>query len=233
MRLRRNDAERERDFSEEADVRAEMAEALGVPESSLRIELVTTYGYDAWVVSARGSGRAYTVVYDVDTADGVAQGLVYEELVDRPESFGRDFLEPFVDKETLYDELLSDLESTTWRYALSLSERDDDEFWNVAASVGISPTLDEDGEVAYPDGADIETLSEALAKRELKDPVEHLVALYGEQQGILVALRTGGFDEELAAEEAVQRHGSARFLGKVQETPVGFAYWRTTEGKRP
>jgi len=226
MRLRPN-ADYEADFSEEEDVRREIAEALGVPEKSLRLEFDST-NEDLWTVYERGAGRPYSVVFDAETAEAVAEARVLEQLVDKPESFGRAFLERLIDRDQLYEELFSEVSFTTWQYADALADRDAEEFWRVAESVGIPAQRDEeDGVLFEPDGADVEALGEKLAARQIKDPVQYLIDLHGETAGIVAAFHTAGMDEELGAHDAVMHYGAEHFLGPLHGTASGFVYWRS------
>lgn len=85
-------------------------------------------------------------------------------------------------------------------------------------------------EPEVPD-SEIESVAEAQAKEQLKDPLAYLEDLYGAEDAIKRAIEIGGIDEEAAAEEAVDVDGAGHFLStydsSVHDGPGDLVYWRS------
>lgn len=84
-------------------------------------------------------------------------------------------------------------------------------------------------EPEVPD-SDIETVAESEADAALKDPVEYLTDMLGQEDGIKKAIEIAGIDEDAAAEQAVRDDGWQHFVasydGNSYDTPGGLVYWR-------
>ncbi len=76
---------------------------------------------------------------------------------------------------------------------------------------------------------DIESIAEAEAKARLKDPVEYLKDIYGDD-AVKKAIEIAGIDVDATAEEAVSTDGAGHFLSGYDSTtydgPHGIVYWR-------
>lgn len=85
-------------------------------------------------------------------------------------------------------------------------------------------------EASDPSDSDIETVAEAMTAAELKDPMEYLEGIYGDEAA-KQAIEIAGIDIDAAADEAVGADGEGHFLstydGNTSETkPSRFVYWR-------
>jgi hypothetical protein len=109
-----------------------------------------------------------------------------------------------------------------WKKAEATANEDDEDF--------DESDLDYTVEAAAPEDSDIETLAASLTEEQLKDPMEYLRDIYGDDAA-KKAIEIAGIDVDAAAEEAVDTDGAAHFLssydGNSYTTPGGLVYWRT------
>lgn len=87
-----------------------------------------------------------------------------------------------------------------------------------------------DVEASDPSDEDIEQVAEAMTSAELKDPMEYLEGIYGDEAA-KHAIEIAGIDIDAAADEAVSADGEGHFLssydGNTSETkPSRFVWWR-------
>jgi hypothetical protein len=86
------------------------------------------------------------------------------------------------------------------------------------------------GEEPEINDSEIETLAEQQAKDQLKDPLEYLKDIYGDE-ATKKAIEIVGIDEDAAADEAVSTDGEGHFLarydGNMHDGPGGIVYWRS------
>ena len=113
------------------------------------------------------------------------------------------------------------------------ADRDPEWFWQEAEHWGMDAPEedldDEDWEWPAPDSTDIESLAEKITDDRLKDPMQYLEDIYGDEAA-QKAIEIAGIDIDAAAEDAVQTDGAEHFLsrydGNSYETKSGFVYWR-------
>jgi hypothetical protein len=161
----------------------------------------------------------------------LAIAVVEQDLDDQPEMFEQTFIESHINIDRLRRDLQSDVESMNYD---TMSELRPDEFWREAENYGMeAPEADdddEDWEVPEPTNIEIETLAERMAEQELRDPVQYLQDIYGDEEGIKKAVEIGGIDINAAAEDAVRTDGAGHFLahydGNINDGPNGIVYWR-------
>ena len=82
---------------------------------------------------------------------------------------------------------------------------------------------------AEPDDSLIGEIAEAITEDRLRDPMQYLEDIYGDEAA-QKAMEIAGFDIDAAAEDAVDTDGAEHFLarydGNYYETKSGFVYWR-------
>ena len=215
------------DFENEDEVLAEMAKELDIDASELKIERGSApngHG-DAYIVSHRGPhGKEWCVVENEDAAHDIAVEGVKSDLDENPEYFNRNFIESHIDIERLKRDLYSDLHSSNYDYASEIESR---RFWQEARRWGIEVP----DEPRDPEDAEFEAMAEAMTEEQLKDPIEYLTDMLGNEEGMKEAVRIGGIDIDAAAEEAVSTDDEGHYLssydGNTSNTSNGFVYWRT------
>lgn len=247
--MRRNSAMRrnsEVDFDDEDAVLAEMAAELDFPVDELSIETARNYESfgvsPVYMITTEGGSRKrafealtgrrdfkeWYVVLNDDAAHELALALVKQDLEHEPEIFNQDFLQNHIDLDRLRRDLHSDTHSSNYD---RLSEERTNDFWREADRYGMDvPEEDEDGDLPDPDDSQIDELAGLITDEQLKDPIEYLSDIYGDQEGLKQAMNIAGIDVEAAAEEAVSADGEGHFLspydGQTNETNSGFVYWR-------
>lgn len=223
-------------FGDEDQVLEEVARALGEDPDDLKIEEDSGLtGFGEGSVYAISSGRTeYQVVENEDQEYKLAVAVVSQDLEEDPSMFEKGFIESHIDKDHLRKELHSDAvnSKTDW-----LSELDADDFWKEWERDGkqlpehAEPDEDdEDWELPDPDDSEIEELAESLTTEELRDPMQYLEDIYGDEAPAK-ALEIAGLDIEEAAEDAVDTDGPQHFLarydGNSHTTRSGLVYWRS------
>lgn len=228
-KTRRSSTTSKSDFGDEEAVLGEMAQAL----DGARDEMVINEDRG---LSGFGAGTAYRVEWGTqeyivveshDQMQELALEVVKQDLEQEPEIFNKDFIEQHIDKDKLRRELESDVLNMRID---DLTEMDPDDFWKEYERAGFdAPEENEDGERREPEQSEIEELAEDQTKEELRDPMEYLEGIYGDEaaaKGIEIA----GIDIDAAAQEAVSADGAEHFLarydGDSHETRSGFVYWR-------
>ena len=220
------------DFTDEEAVLAEVARALEMDPEELEIsEERGLSGFGAGTVYevtiAGGTrGTEWAVVESEDAERELALAVVTQDLEQEPEIFNQDFIESHIDKDRLRRDLESDVRYSNEERLRDLSA---DEFWREAGQWGIEPEEDEDGELPEPSDSDIEDVAEKQTDDELRDPMQYLEDIYGDEAA-KKAIEIAGIDINAAAEEAVDTDGPAHFLahydGNSYTTPAGLVYWR-------
>lgn len=219
------------DFDDEDEVRREMSRALDIPEDNLKIAEdrgLTGFGVGTvYEVAIRGGSKDWCVVRDDEQERDLALAIVAQDLESEPEIFNKSFLESQIDEKKLRDALWSD---TLNARTEDLEHMRPTEFWREYEGEGFdAPEEDEDGERRDPEWSEIEELAEKQTEAQLRDPMEYLEGIYGDEAA-KQALDIVGFDIDRAAEEAVDADGPGHFLssydGETRETSSGLVYWR-------
>jgi hypothetical protein len=221
------------DFGDEEAVLDEMVDALDVEPDELTIEEDRGLtSFDTGTVYRVELGRQeYMVVEDEDQAHDLAIEIVTQDLEEEPEIFEKGFIESHIDEKKLRDELESDVLNDNIDTCTDIANDEPNRFWREYKLAGFdAPEEDEDGERPEPTSSEIEELAEAQTKDQLRDPMEYLDDIYGDEAA-KKAIEIAGIDVEAAAKEAVSTDGEGHFLsgydGETHETKGGLVYWRT------
>lgn len=215
------------DFDDEDAVLAEVAAALKEDPEDCSIEEdkgLTSFG-EGTVYRVTCGRTEYCVVEDDDAAYTLAKAVVTQDLENEPEIFNKDFIESHINTDRLRRDLHNDVRDMAEEDLRDMSDR---EFWRTAERYIDVPEEDEDGDL--PDTDDyVEDVAEKMAEERLKDPMEYLEEIYGDDAAAQ-AIKIAGFDIDAAAEEAVDTDGWQHFLshydGSSDETKSDFVFWR-------
>jgi hypothetical protein len=229
--------ESEADFGDEEAVLIEIATQLDIDSDSLRIkEDRGMSGFGAgtvYEITIRGGkhGKEWQVVESYDAMHDLAIEIVKQDLEEDPSMFNKDFIEQHINKDRLRRDLESDVLNMIIDDLTDIAERRPDDFWDEYEREGFeAPEEDEDGERREPDRNEIEELAEKQTEERLRDPMEYLEDIYGDEAAAK-AIEIAGIDINAAAEDAVDTDGAehfvARYDGNSHETPSGFVYWRS------
>ncbi len=214
-------------FSDEDAVLAEVAKKLGEDPEDLEIEGNSGLtGFGEGVVYQISAGkREWLVAESDDAAHALALEVVKQDLEHEPEIFSKDFLESHIDKDRLRRELDSDVREMAEE---DLRDMRDREFWRTAERYIDVPEEDDDGDMPAPEDY-IDDVAEKMTEERLKDPMDYLSDIYGDEAAEQ-AIKIAGFDIAAAAEDAVDTDGWQHFLsrydGNSTETKSGFVFWR-------
>lgn len=220
------------DIDDEDAVREEMADALDIDPDELHIQSSHLEDFGVGTVLevtlGRGGHREWCVVQGNEQADELATAIVRQDLETEPEIFNKDFIEQHINTDRLRQDLRSDVVESI---SDSLIHTDTDDFWRQWEQEGFeAPEEDEEGELPEPENYEIEELAERLADEQLKDPMQYLEDIYGDEAAAK-AIEIAGIDIDAAADEAVDTDGAGHFLssydGQTHETAHGLVYWRT------
>ena len=230
MAARRSKKKYTVDFGDEDAVLEEVARALGEDPDDLEIEEesgLTGFGTGTvYSVTVRGGrDKEWQVVEDEDQEHKLAIAVVTQDLEEEPEIFEKDFIESHIDKDKLREELHPD--ALNMRVE-NLTEMRTREFWKEWDDEGLE-TPEHEGE-DDPTDEEIEELAEKQTEARLRDPMEYLEEIYGDEAAAK-AIEIAGIDVEEAAEDAVDTDGPAHFLarydGQSHTTRAGLVYWRS------
>ena len=219
------------DFDDEDAVLAEVAAEIDVDpdEMEIRDSHLTDFGAGTvYEVTLRGGGhKEWHVVESEDQERELALAIVKQDLEESPENFEPNFIESHIDTDRLRRDLESDVQNSNEDRLRDERPRD---FWKEYERAGFdAPEEDEDGEREDPDDSHIEELAQSLTDEELKDPMQYLKDIYGDDAA-KQAIEIAGIDIDAAAEDAVDTDGAAHFLssydGNSYTTPGGLVYWR-------
>jgi hypothetical protein len=228
---RRNAPKRKIDFNDEDAVLVEMAEALKVDPDDLTIKESHLGDFGAGTIYQIELGdQEWHVARDEDQAHELAIAMVTQMLEEEPENFVSSFIESHIDIEHLRKELHSDVYDMRFDDADELASRRPDEFWEAYESEGFTaPDEDEEGDRPEPTNAQIDELAERQTDDALKDPMQYMEDIYGDE-AVKRAIEIAGIDIKAAADEAVSVDGEGHFLntynGHIHDTPNGLVYWR-------
>jgi len=215
------------DFGDEDAVLEEIANALKEdPEDCSIEEDRGLTGFGEGIVYRVKCGRMeYCVVEDDDAAYALAKASVIQDLEHEPEIFNKDFIESHIDKDRLRRDLRSDVRDMAEEDLRQMSDR---EFWRTAERYIDVPEEDEDGDMPDTDEY-VEDVAEKMVDERLKDPMEYLEEIYGDEAAAQ-AIKIAGIDIDAAAEDAVDtdgwQHFLARYDGNSEETRSEFVFWR-------
>lgn len=215
------------EFSDEDAVLAEVAKVLNEDPEDLAIEEdrgFTSFG-EGVVYRISGGQREWCVAENVDSAYDLAKAVVAQDLESEPEIFSKDFIESHIDTDKLRRELERDVQDMAEE---DLREMSDREFWKTAESYIDVPEEDDDGDMPDPEDF-IEDVAVKVAEERLRDPMEYLSDIYGDEAAAQ-AIKIAGLDIDSAAEDAVDsdgwEHFLARYDGNSDETASKFVVWR-------
>jgi len=232
------------DFGDEDEVLADIARALGEDPDDLEIEEesgLTGFGAGTvYSITVRGGrNKEWQVVEDEDAERALAIAVVTQDLEQEPEIFEKNFIESHIDKDRLREELHSDALSMRIEDLTEMGSRRPDDFWDEWEREGLELPEhadpdenedDEDFEKPEPDDSEVEELAEKQVAEQLRDPMQYLEEIYGDEAAAK-AIEIAGIDVEEAAEEAVDVDGPAHFLarydGQSHVTRAGLVYWRS------
>ena len=218
------------DFDDEDSVLAEVAAEIDVDPDELRIRESHLTGFGAgtvYEVTLRGGGhKEWNVVESEDQERELALAIVKQDLEESPENFEPNFIESHIDTDRLRRDLESDVQNQNEE---TLRDRSDDEFWREWEREGFdAPEEDEEGDVPSPTDDQIAELAERQTEEQLRDPMEYLRDIYGDDAA-KQAIEIAGIDIDAAAEDAVDTDGAAHFLssydGNSDTTKRGIGYW--------
>jgi hypothetical protein len=168
----------------------------------------------------------YVVAPSEEAADALAVEIVKGMLDDEPELFSQDWLEGHINLERLRSELESDVEEQVRESPESYGWKDEDE--DEEDEDGDGNENEEDDEES--DGSPSDEWVESKAQEILRDPIDYLRDIYGDET-MKHANSIAGIDIDAAAEEAVAADGAGHFLssydGETHDLPGGGCYWRS------
>lgn len=218
------------DFGDEDEVLEDVARALGEDPDNLEIEEDSGLGSfgagTVYSITVRGGrDKEWQVVEDEDQEYKLAIAVVTQDLEQEPEIFEKSFIESHIDKDKLRDELHSDALDMRTEDLNEMRARD---FWREWEEEGFE--LPEHEGEDDPTDEEVEQLAEKQTEARLRDPMEYLEEIYGDEAAAK-AIEIAGIDVEEAAEEAVDTDGPAHFLarydGNSHTTRAGLVYWRS------
>jgi hypothetical protein len=207
--------------------------ALAMDWESLSLDYHNT---DSMRVETR-DGTTFLIYQDDDVAEAVAVSQVNDLLEEDPGNFNQDWLQNFIDLdslrrqliddvETMYQEEFDNLDVEEMRDKLrDLGELHEEDFYDEDDEpLPLTPDLEQQ----ITDGvADYVT---RLAKDRVSDPIEYLEEIFGREAAVKEAMRIGGIDYDAAAQDAVSTDGIAHFLagydGDQIDLPGGAVAYR-------
>ena len=158
----------------------------------------------------------WTIFRDEDKAEAEALRQVTQDLESEPEIFNQNWLEAYINMESLKDTLSEEARNIEWlreedderkvRYLIDHGSLQEEDWYDADGNfVGITP----DNEGLVEDALD--TFAEEQAKR--FDPMEWLRSIYGKEDEVIKeAIRLAGIDVAAAAQDAVNTDGWIHFL---------------------
>lgn len=220
------------DFDDEDAVLAEMAKALDIDDDELRIKEergLSSFGagtvYEITIGGGR-TGKEWHVVRDHDQMEELALEVVKQDLEQEPEIFNKDFIERHINEDRLRRDLYRDVFDMTYE---DLEQMDEDELVRTAEQYGVDQPPDKDDEDADEFEWDLDELADKIVEDKLKNPMEYLEEIYGDEAAAK-AIEIAGIDIDAAAKDAVDTDGAEHFLarydGNSHETDGGLVYWR-------
>jgi hypothetical protein len=166
--------------------------------------------------------KEYVVAPSYDSAEQLAIVMVEQQLQSEPEMFTQSMLESYIDKERLRDALRPDVEEMV---------RESPDSYGEWTPEGIREEEEGDAQMSLTeqDGPPSDQWVEEMVDKLLKDPIEYLEGIYGDET-LKRAIDIAGIDETEAATDFVAADGMGHFLssydGNYNELPSGGVYWR-------
>lgn len=180
------------------------------------------------------NGEEWLVFDSYDDAEQACQSYVEEMLDDEPETFNQDWLTDFIDEDRLKRDLDSDVSYGNQSYWDDIADENDSTYQNRQIAELIekghldeSDVQDDEGNLLDVDDIDeskinlaVEDAVEKKTEEDLKDPIEYLKEIYGDEDGIKKAMEIGGIDTKEASENAVRTDGVAHFFSSYDGNQV-------------
>ena len=196
---------------------------------------------DADEIRVESSDRQeYLIFQSHEEATRAAVARVKYDVENEPGIFFNGFLDSYINEDRLRHDLYSDTEcgnreSFDDSYRTSEAKRDilidkghldePDFFDENGSELEITPDLERKIEHAVDD------YTAEITDEQLKDPVQYLKDMFGNEEGVKTAVHIGGVDSQAAAEAAVDADGAATFLAHYDheeiELPSGAYAYRT------
>lgn len=227
------------------------AESLGWERDEDSPTIVTDLGYedhDNASLDVSVGRMSWTIYRDSDVARAVAKERAANDIDEG--LFNISWLRHYIDTERLSSSLWSDVEN-------SVSEQFEDEYpgnddkrdffiktGDLDDDDCFTTEKDEDGdevqvELDVDEGPLADKISELTSEHieaqvhsMLRDPIEYLTDIFGQEDGIKQAMDIGGIDRDRAAEDAVSENGPEHWLatydGDVIELNSGAVAYRQT-----
>lgn len=181
----------------------------------------------------------YVVAPSDDEATAFAEALVRQQLEDEPDNFTQSWLEGYINIDRLRDSLHSDVEEMVRESPESYGWKPgEDSDGNELVRYNAEGEEDEEGEYDS-DGDKIDEDEESgpsdewvenQVERQLKDPMEYLRDIYGDET-MKHAMQIAGINIPEAASDAVAADGAGHFLssydGNLHDLPNGGVWYRT------
>jgi hypothetical protein len=247
------------DWSDEDSVLRAMASALECEIEDLTIEEdkgMSSFRVGDIYRVEMGS-KEYYVAENEEVAHDLAVAIVKQDLEESPENFEPNFIESHIDLKKLRDELQSDVESMRLDDLNEEAEKkplkfmsdndieieeppaalvkkylndvDEQNRYEEVRAMDAEDQWSEIGEEPKVKDTDIEAIAESEAKAQLKDPLDYLKDIYGDD-AVKKAIEIAGIDVDAAADEAVSTDGEGHFLssydGNTNDGPGKIVYWR-------
>lgn len=183
-----------------------------------------------------GKNTSYVVCKSDDDAEAAATNQVREDMDNEPELFNQDFLTSYIDEEHLRDQLSSDVEEmireTPDSYGWEAGQdADGNELvrYNSEGEEEDEGEYDSDGQPFVEQTEPSDEWIEQKVAEQLRDPIQYMKDIYGEEDGLKHAMEIGGIDRERAVSDAVAADGWQHFLcrydGNSSDLPSGGVYW--------
>jgi len=187
----------------------------------LKIKEERDEGFDVMSFEFK-NGQEFLVFSSYDDAENYATRKVEEDLDSEPELFSQDWLEGFIDTERLYRDLDDDVYNMNHSYFTEIADEDGDEYETrqidelVEGDFLDKDDIEDEGKI---DSA-IEDAARDRTDEQLRDPMEYLREIYGDEDAVKEAMRIAGFDTTAAAENAIQTDGVPHFLSSYDGEEV-------------
>jgi hypothetical protein len=180
--------------------------------------------------------KEFFVAPSEERAEQMAKAMVVQDLENEPELFTPSWLEGHIDTDNLRDQLMGDVEemirespdSYGWEPG---SDADGNELvrYNAEGEEDDDGEYDSAGNVIEEQTEPSDEWVESKAQEILRDPIEYLRDIYGNET-MKRAIEIAGINIDEAADEAISADGYAHFLstydGHTHELPSGGVWWR-------
>jgi len=168
------------------------------------------------------NGQEFLVFSSYDDAENYATRKVEEDLDSEPELFSQDWLEGFIDTERLSRDLDDDVYNQNHSYYTEIADEDGDEYETRQIDELIEGDFLDKDDVEDESKIDlaVEDAARDRTDEQLRNPMEYLREIYGDEDAIKEAMRIAGFDTRAAAENAIQTDGVAHFLSSYDGEEV-------------